>query len=100
MVSATVNGNREVTKIEIKPEAVDPDDVEMLEDLVLAAVNEALRQYEAASDATVNKITGGMLFICAKTRAPRAGPGRAQGQSRRGRAGRSSCHSVRGGYRA
>ena len=59
-VSATVNGNREVTKIEIKPEAVDPDDVEMLEDLVLAAVNEALRQYEAASDATVSKITGGM----------------------------------------
>ena len=58
MVSATVNGNREVTKIEIKPEAVDPDDVEMLEDLVLAAVNEALRQYEAASDATVSKITG------------------------------------------
>ena len=56
MVSATVNGNREVTKIEIKP----PDDVEMLEDLVLAAVNEALRQYEAASDATVSKITGGM----------------------------------------
>ena len=59
MVSATVNGNREVTKIEIKPEAVDHD-VEMLEDLVLAAVNEALRQYEAASDATVSKITGGM----------------------------------------
>ena len=56
MVSATVNGNREVTK----PEAVDPDDVEMLEDLVLAAVNEALRQYETASDATVSKITGGM----------------------------------------
>ena len=54
MVSATVNGNREVTKIEIKPEAVDPDDVEMLEDLVLAAVNEALRQYETASDATVS----------------------------------------------
>ena len=60
MVTAVVNGNREVTKIEIKPEAVDPDDVEMLEDLVLAAVNEALRQYEAASDATVNKIAGGM----------------------------------------
>ena len=52
MVTAVVNGNREVTKIEIKPEAV--------EDLVLAAVNEALRQYEAASDATVNKIAGGM----------------------------------------
>ena len=45
MVTAVVNGNREVTKIEIKPEAVDPDDVEMLEDLVLAAVNEALRLF-------------------------------------------------------
>ena len=62
MVSATVNGNREVTKIEIKPEAVDPDDVEMLEDLVLAAVNEALRQYETASDATVSQITGGLTL--------------------------------------
>lgn len=41
MVSATVNGNREVTKIEIKPEAVDPDDVEMLEDLITAAMNDA-----------------------------------------------------------
>ena len=117
MVSATVNGNREVTKIEIKPEAVDPDDVEMLEDLVLAAVNEALRQYEAASDATVSKITGGMklglnhknqhalsqdgaCFHLRKRRAPRAGRGRAPGQSRRGRAGHRSCRSARGGYRA
>ena len=60
MVSVKVSGKKEVLSIEIKPEAVDPDDVEMLEDLVLAAVNEALRQYEAASDATVSKITGGM----------------------------------------
>ena len=60
MVNVRANGNKELLSIEIKPEAVDPDDVEMLEDLVLAAVNEALRQYEAASDATVNKITGGM----------------------------------------
>ena len=45
---------------QIAPEAVDPEDVEMLEDLITAAVNEALRQYEAASDATVSKITGGM----------------------------------------
>ena len=59
-VSAAANGKKEITALTIKPEAVDPDDVEMLEDLVLAAVNEALRQYEAASDATVNKITGGM----------------------------------------
>ena len=114
MVTAVVNGNREVTKIEIKPEAVDPDDVEMLEDLVLAAVNEALRQYEAASDATVNKIAGGMklggthrfvkngacLFICAKKRAPRAGQGRAPGQNRRGRAGHRSCRSGRADCRA
>ena len=59
-VSAAANGKKEITALTIKPEAVDPDDVEMLEDLVLAAVNEALRQYEAASDATVSKITGGM----------------------------------------
>ena len=59
-VSAAANGKKEITALTLKPEAVDPDDVEMLEDLVLAAVNEALRQYEAASDATVSKITGGM----------------------------------------
>ena len=59
-VKATMIGTRALKSIEIDPSAVDPDDVEMLEDLVLAAVNEALRQYEAASDATVSKITGGM----------------------------------------
>ena len=60
VVTAVVNGNRELTKITIDPDAVDPDDVEMLEDMVMAAVNEALRMYEAASDATVSKITGGL----------------------------------------
>ena len=60
MVSATVNGNREVTKIEIKPEAVDPDDVEMLEDLVLAAVNEALRGVAELGAQRINAATGGM----------------------------------------
>lgn len=60
VVSATVNGQRELVKLTIDPEAVDPDDVEMLEDLVKAAVNEALRLYEAESDATVNKLTGGL----------------------------------------
>ena len=59
-VEATVNGKREVLSLTIKPEAVDPDDVEMLEDLVVAAVNEAIRLYEAESDATVNKIAGGL----------------------------------------
>ena len=60
VVSVKVNGKRELLRITIDPEAVDPDDVEMLQDLVISAVNEALRQYEAASDATVSKITGGM----------------------------------------
>lgn len=60
VVTAVVNGNKELTKLTIDPDAVDPDDVEMLEDLVIAAVNEALRMYEAESEATVNKLTGGM----------------------------------------
>ena len=58
-VEATVNGKRELVRLKISPDAVDPDDVEMLEDLVVAAVNEAIRLYEAESDATVNKIAGG-----------------------------------------
>ena len=49
MVTATVNGRHEVTALEINPEAVDPDDVEMLQDLVIAAVNEAMRTAEADS---------------------------------------------------
>ena len=59
VVVATVNGKRELVSVKIDPEAVDPDDVEMLEDLVVAAVNEALRMYEAESEATVSKLTGG-----------------------------------------
>ena len=60
MVSATVNGNREVTKIEIKPEAVDPEDVEMLQDLVISAVNEALRQADDAMSSRMNSFTSGL----------------------------------------
>ena len=59
-VEATVNGKRELIALKMDPDAVDPDDVEMLQDLVIAAVNEALRLYEAESDATVSKLTGGM----------------------------------------
>ena len=59
-VQATVSGKKQVTALTIQPDAVDPADVEMLQDLVVSAVNEALRQYETASDATVSKITGGM----------------------------------------
>ena len=63
MVTATVLGNRTVKAIEIKPEAVDPDDVEMLQDLVLAAVNEALHQAEQTSQAEMSKVTGGMPSV-------------------------------------
>lgn len=60
MVQATANGKMEVTAIKIKPEAVDPEDVEMLEDLVLAAVNEALRKAQEMVNAEMGKITGGL----------------------------------------
>ena len=60
VVVATVNGKRELVSVKIDPEAVDPDDVEMLEDLVTAAVNEALRMYEAEGEANMAKLTGGM----------------------------------------
>lgn len=60
VVSITVNGKRELTSVKIKPEAVDPDDVEMLEDLIIAAVNEGLRQIEEISSAEMGKLTGGL----------------------------------------
>ena len=60
MVSVTVNGKHEVTALTIKPECVDPDDVEMLQDLVLAAVNAALSEAAATTDREMSKLTGGM----------------------------------------
>ena len=60
MVSATVNGKHEVVNIEINPEAVDPDDVEMLQDMIMAAVNEAMRAADAAASNSMSKLTGGM----------------------------------------
>ena len=54
------NGKKEVLSIEIKPEAVDPDDVEMLQDLVLAAVNEALRTAGDTMEREMSKLTGGL----------------------------------------
>ena len=59
-VEVTVTGKKEVTKVKLDPEAVDPDDVEMLEDLVMAAVNEALRKADEASAASMSKLTGGL----------------------------------------
>ena len=60
MVTATVNGKHEVLAIEIKPEAVDPDDVEMLQDMVIAAVNEAMRAADADSASNMSRLTGGL----------------------------------------
>lgn len=59
-VEVTVSGKKEVTRVKIDPDAVDPEDVEMLEDMIMAAVNEALRQIEEYSQQSMSKITGGM----------------------------------------
>ena len=59
-VSVTVSGKKEVTKVKIDPEAVDTDDIEMLEDMIMAATNEALRQIDELSQASMAKITGGL----------------------------------------
>ncbi len=60
VVTAVVSGKREVLRLTIDPEAVDPEDVEMLQDMVVAAVNEALRAAESAANANMSKLTGGM----------------------------------------
>jgi DNA-binding YbaB/EbfC family protein len=60
VVTATVSGKRELLQLEIQPDAVDPEDVEMLQDLIVAAVNEALRKAESAASANMSKLTGGL----------------------------------------
>ena len=60
MVSATVNGKHELKDLVIDPEAVDPDDVEMLQDMIVAAVNEAMRAADADAAGSMQKITGGL----------------------------------------
>ena len=60
MVSATVNGKHEVLNLEIKPDAVDPDDVEMLQDMVIAAVNEAMRAADTDAANNMSRLTGGL----------------------------------------
>lgn len=59
-VEVTVSGKKEVTKVKLSEEVVDPDDIEMLEDLIVAATNEALRKMEGESSAQMAKITGGL----------------------------------------
>ena len=60
MVKAGVNGSHEVVELTIKPEAVDPDDVEMLQDMVIAAVNEAMRTADAEQAQNMSRLTGGL----------------------------------------
>ena len=60
MVSATVSGKHELVDLQINPEAVDPDDVEMLQDMILAAINEAMRTADAEAANNMSRLTGGM----------------------------------------
>ena len=60
VVTVKVSGKKEVVSVSLKEEVVDPDDIEMLEDLIMAAVNEALRAQEEDSTENMAKITGGM----------------------------------------
>ncbi len=59
-VEVTVSGKKEVIKVTLAPEVVDPDDIEMLQDLIMAAVNEAYRKVEEETQNTMSKYTGGM----------------------------------------
>ena len=59
-VEVSVSGKREVTKVKLQEEAVDPDDIEMLEDMIMAATNEALRKVDEESANAMSKLTGGM----------------------------------------
>jgi len=59
-VTASVSGKRELTGLFIEPDAVDPEDVEMLQDMIVAAVNEALRQAETSMNDSMSRLTGGL----------------------------------------
>lgn len=59
-LKVTCNGNQEITKVEIKPEAVDPDDIAMLEDLFKAAANIAIEKSKALQQEGINRLTGGL----------------------------------------
>ena len=60
MVTVKVTGKHEITSITIDPQVVDPDDIEMLEDLITAAMNEALQKVEEETSAAMSKLTGGL----------------------------------------
>lgn len=60
VVTVTANGHKKILNVTIKPEALDPDDVEMLQDLVLTAVNDALQKAEEMSNKEMSRLTGGL----------------------------------------
>ena len=60
MVKVSINGKKEILAIDIKPDIVDPDDIETLSDILVAAVNQAINQVETTNTAEMGKITGGM----------------------------------------
>ncbi len=60
VVKVTISGKKEIMAVHLDPEVVDPDDIEMLEDLIMAATNEALRMQEEDQNTKMSKITGGM----------------------------------------
>ena len=60
VINVKINGKKEILSVKIDPDAVDPDDVETLEDLIVAAVNEAIKTVETASSQEMSKITGGL----------------------------------------
>jgi DNA-binding YbaB/EbfC family protein len=60
MVTVLVNGNKEVLEVKIKEEVVDPEDIEMLQDLILAATNDALKQMDEITNSTMGKFTQGL----------------------------------------
>ena len=59
-VEVTISGKKQVTSVKLKEEVVDPEDIEMLEDLIMAAVNEALRKVEDETQSSMGKLTGGL----------------------------------------
>lgn len=60
MVTATFSGDKQLKDLQIKPEAVDPDDIDMLQDLVIAAINDGLKQVDAATSQRMGKYTKGL----------------------------------------
>lgn len=59
-VKAVVNGKKEIVSLDIKPEVVDPEDIEMLQDLIISSINEAVRNAEKESEEKMNALTGGI----------------------------------------